>query len=137
MLPRQVETNPPQAKKKTRIICGPNAGNRFPLKPEALTNSTMRAACPVAAVLKKSSPCGAWKRRKAGTSSRLPTNRRFPRYRSSIPKRRTASAKRPKHATVMSTQASSVGQKPRRGSSAGKTRNIGNVGTTYQNVYQA
>jgi len=52
MLPRRVATNPPQAKRKTRIICGPNAGNRFPLKPEALSNSTKRAACPVAAVLK-------------------------------------------------------------------------------------
>src|SRR5688572_16807003 len=43
----------------------------------------------------------------------------------------------PKQATVSSTQAARVGQNPRRGSSAGNTRNIGSVGTTYQNVYQA
>src|SRR5450759_453391 len=54
-----------------------------------------------------------------------------------MPKRRTASEKSPKHAAVMMTQASRVGQKPMRGSSAGNARNIGNVGTTYQNVYQA
>ncbi|MOA41120.1 hypothetical protein D3C78_1630560 [compost metagenome] len=54
-----------------------------------------------------------------------------------MPKRRTASANSPKQTTVMTTQASSVSQKPRRGSSAGKTRNIGRVGSTYQKVYQA
>src|SRR5450759_2321993 len=58
-------------------------------------------------------------------------------YSNSMPKRRTASAKTPKQMTVMMTQTSRVGQKPRRGSSAGNARNIGNVGTTYQNVYQA
>jgi len=136
MLPRRVATNPPQAKRKTRIICGPNAGNRFRLKPKALSNSTGRPAFPIAAAFRKSGPY-------APASGARRAHRRGCRriggfhYRSSIPKRRTASAKRPKHAAVISTQASSVGQNPRRGSSAGKTRNIGNVGTTYQNVYQA
>ena len=36
-----------------------------------------------------------------------------------MPNRRTASANKPKHTTVMTTQASSVNQKPRRGSSKG------------------
>src|SRR6185437_8689758 len=48
-------------------------------------------------------------------------------YSNSIPNRRTSSANSQKHSTVITTQTSSVGQKPRRGS----------VGTTYQNVYQA
>jgi hypothetical protein len=33
--------------------------------------------------------------------------------------------------------ANRVGQKPRRGKSKGKARNMGSVGTTYQKVYQA
>ena len=45
--------------------------------------------------------------------------------------------KQPEHTSVITTHASSVGQKPIRGSKTGKARNIGSVGTTYQNVYQA
>jgi hypothetical protein len=54
-----------------------------------------------------------------------------------MPKRRTASANRPKQTTVIMLQTSSAGQKPRRGSNTGNARNIGKVGSTYQNVYQA
>ena len=38
---------------------------------------------------------------------------------------------------VMSTPQSSAAQKPMRGRIQGKTRNMGSVGITYQNVYQA
>src|SRR3954468_6639095 len=54
-----------------------------------------------------------------------------------MPKRRTASANKPKQMTVMTMQASNAGQNPRRVSNTGNARNIGRVGTTYQNVYQA
>ncbi|MNC97310.1 hypothetical protein D3C83_149270 [compost metagenome] len=54
-----------------------------------------------------------------------------------MPNGRSASANSPKHTTVMTTLAAMVGQKPMRPSRKGKARNIGSVGTTYQNVYQA
>lgn len=56
---------------------------------------------------------------------------------SSMPNRRTKAANSAKLATVTSTLAAIVAQKPSLGSSAGKSTNIGKVGTTYQNVYQA
>ena len=54
-----------------------------------------------------------------------------------MPNRRSASANSQKQAMVIATQAASAGQKPIRGNSSGKARNIGSVGMTYQNVYQA
>lgn len=39
--------------------------------------------------------------------------------------------------TVKAQHAMSVGQKPQDGYTKGNTRNIGSVGTTYQNVYHA
>src|SRR5687768_9010509 len=47
------------------------------------------------------------------------------------------SVKSPKQTTVITRHVSSVGQKPILDSKAGNTRNIGSVGSTYQNVYQA
>lgn len=55
----------------------------------------------------------------------------------STPKFRMTRAKTVKHKMVMPTPASMEGQKPIRGKSAGNARNMGSVGTTYQNVYQA
>jgi hypothetical protein len=86
-----------------------------------------------------STSCGSGFRRNAlalsnGWSVRLPLATEFS---NSIPNRRTSNANSQKHTTVITTQASRVGQKPRRGSSRGKARNIGSVGTTYRNVYQA
>ena len=37
----------------------------------------------------------------------------------------------------MTTEIASVGQKPKRDNKRGNSKNIGSVGTTYQNVYQA
>lgn len=54
-----------------------------------------------------------------------------------MPNRRTITAKIAKLASVTATLAPIVIQNPIRGSSQGNTRNIGSVGTTYQNVYQA
>lgn len=54
-----------------------------------------------------------------------------------MPRDRIASAKSQKTSAVRTMQPASVGQKPKRGSSIGKSRNIGSVGTTYQNVSQA
>ena len=54
-----------------------------------------------------------------------------------MPKRRTQNANRPKQITVISMLASIAGQNPNRCSNAGNNRNIGSVGSTYQNVYQA
>jgi len=58
-------------------------------------------------------------------------------YNKFIPNRRITNAKTPKHAMVITTQDTSVSQKPKRGNKSGKAKNIGSVGTTYQNVYQA
>jgi len=44
------------------------------------------------------------------------------------------SVKSPKQTTVITRHVSSVGQKPILDSKAGNTRNIGSVGSTYQNV---
>ena len=54
-----------------------------------------------------------------------------------MPNCRTTKAKPAKQAAVTTTQAAIVGQKPIRGKSRGNSKNIGSVGTTYQNVYQA
>ena len=56
---------------------------------------------------------------------------------SSIPNFFTTMAKSQKQTTVITTLAAIVPQNPQRGSRPGKARNIGNVGTTYQNVYHA
>lgn len=61
----------------------------------------------------------------------------FAYYNSSIPNRRTTIANSAKHIAVMAMQAIKVGQKPKRGKNAGKARNMGKVGMTYQNVYHA
>jgi len=57
--------------------------------------------------------------------------------RSSMPKRLTSIANNPKQIRVIKELAKSVGQKPKRSNNSGKLRNMGSVGTTYQNVYQA
>jgi len=54
-----------------------------------------------------------------------------------IPNGLTHAANTAKHAMVMTALRPNAGQKPNRASNAGNTRNIGNVGTTYQNVYHA
>ena len=56
---------------------------------------------------------------------------------SCMPNGRTANANRPKQTTVMPMLASMVSQKPSRGRRNGNARNMGNVGTTHQNVYHA
>ena len=53
------------------------------------------------------------------------------------PNFRMTRAKAAKHTMVKTLLASIAGQKPRRDKSAGNARNMGRVGTTYQNVYQA
>jgi hypothetical protein len=53
------------------------------------------------------------------------------------PERTHRPRKQPKQTAVIAADAASVGQNPIRGSSDGNARNIGNVGTTYQNVYHA
>ncbi len=58
-------------------------------------------------------------------------------YKKFMPKRQTKSVKGPKHTTVIMTQARRAGQKPTRGNRTGKVKNMGSVGTTCQNVYQA
>ena len=55
----------------------------------------------------------------------------------SIPNGRTAYASTPQQTTVKTMPEPSAGQKPNRVNSDGNSRNIGNVGMTYQNVYLA
>ena len=56
---------------------------------------------------------------------------------SSTPNFRMKRANKAKQIIVMKMLTTIEGQKPIRGMSAGNARNIGRVGTTYQNVYQA
>ena len=55
----------------------------------------------------------------------------------SMPSCPTSNENSQKQAAVTKALANSVGQKPIRGSNVGNIKNIGSVGTTYQNVYQA
>lgn len=54
-----------------------------------------------------------------------------------MPKRFKIKAKRTKQSIVSRLPLSKAGQKPKRDSNNGNTKNIGKVGKTYQNVYQA
>jgi len=54
-----------------------------------------------------------------------------------MPNLRIKLAKNTKLTNEMMIQANSVSQKPNLGKSNGKNKNIGKVGTTYQNVYHA
>ena len=53
---------------------------------------------------------------------------------SSTPKRRIIKANTAKHSTANTALSSKAGQKPKRASKAGKSRNMGRVGSTYQKV---
>jgi hypothetical protein len=63
--------------------------------------------------------------------------RPFTGYSKSTPNRLSTCAKTKKHASVIAIQEANVHQKPMRSWRKGNAKNIGNVGTTYQNVYQA